>query len=120
MAAFLRRAPSRELSPRASSVHDHAALQPAQSPSFARREWRAGARRGSAWLPASASARHLGARCREEVVMETLKTLTYEVTGRVARITLNRPARGNGINLHMPRELAECVERADLDPRVHV
>lgn len=50
----------------------------------------------------------------------TFKTMTYEVTGRVARVTLDRPARGNGINLLMPRELAECVERADLDPRVHV
>jgi enoyl-CoA hydratase len=49
-----------------------------------------------------------------------LETMTYEVTGRVARITLNRPERGNGITLAMPRELAACVERADLDPRVHV
>ena len=52
--------------------------------------------------------------------MERLETLTYEVTGPIARITLNRPARGNGITLAMPRELAECVERADLDPAVHV
>ncbi|MDQ3031145.1 MAG: crotonase/enoyl-CoA hydratase family protein [Myxococcota bacterium] len=52
--------------------------------------------------------------------METPSTLTYEVTGRIARITLNRPERGNGITLDMPRELAECVERACLDPRVHV
>jgi enoyl-CoA hydratase len=42
------------------------------------------------------------------------------VVGRVARITLNRPERGNGITLEMPRELAACVERADLDPGVHV
>jgi len=49
-----------------------------------------------------------------------LETLRYEVTGRVARITLDRPERGNGITLAMPRELAECVERADLDPQVHV
>jgi len=47
-------------------------------------------------------------------------TLTYEVTGRIARITLDRPERGNGITLAMPRELADCVERADLDPAVHV
>jgi len=52
--------------------------------------------------------------------MDTLKTLTYEVTGRVARITLNRPERGNGITLEMPAELAACVERANLDPAVHV
>ena len=52
--------------------------------------------------------------------MEKLKTMTYETANRVARITLNRPRRGNGITLDMPRELAECVERADLDPQVHV
>jgi enoyl-CoA hydratase/carnithine racemase len=52
--------------------------------------------------------------------VEELETLTYEVDGRVARITLNRPERGNGITLEMPRELAACVERADLDPAVHV
>ena len=49
-----------------------------------------------------------------------MDTLTYEVEGRIARITLNRPERGNGITLAMPRELAECVERANLDPAVHV
>jgi enoyl-CoA hydratase len=52
--------------------------------------------------------------------METLETLTYEVTGPIARITLNRPARGNGITLAMPGELAACVERANLDAAVHV
>jgi enoyl-CoA hydratase/carnithine racemase len=54
------------------------------------------------------------------MAIETLKTMTYAVTGRIARITLNRPARGNGITLDLPRELAACVERADLDPAVHV
>jgi enoyl-CoA hydratase len=53
------------------------------------------------------------------VLVETLETLTYDVDGRIARITLNRPERANGITLEMPRELAECVERADLDPGVH-
>lgn len=48
------------------------------------------------------------------------ETLTYETDGRVARITLNRPERGNGITLRMPAEIAECVERANLDPEVHV
>ncbi|HEY2749047.1 MAG TPA: crotonase/enoyl-CoA hydratase family protein [Polyangia bacterium] len=52
--------------------------------------------------------------------MSAPKTMQYEVTGRVARITLDRPARGNGITLDMPRELAACVERANLDPAVHV
>ena len=48
------------------------------------------------------------------------QTLNYEVTGRVGRITLDRPERGNGITLEMPRELAAAVEEADLDPAVHV
>ncbi len=52
--------------------------------------------------------------------MIELTTLTYAVTGRVARITLNRPERGNGITLAMPVELMRCVERANLDPAVHV
>jgi enoyl-CoA hydratase len=51
--------------------------------------------------------------------MARLETLTYEVCDRVARITLNRPERGNGITPRMPVELAECVERANLDPEVH-
>jgi enoyl-CoA hydratase len=45
--------------------------------------------------------------------------MTYERDGRVARITLDRPERGNGITLEMPPELAACVERANLDPEVH-
>jgi enoyl-CoA hydratase len=52
--------------------------------------------------------------------MDRLSTLTYEVTDRIARVTLDRPERGNGITLETPRELAACVERADLDPDVHV
>jgi len=46
-------------------------------------------------------------------------TLTYSVEGPVARITLDRPERGNGITMAMPRELAAAVEQADLDPAVH-
>ncbi|MDQ3728489.1 MAG: crotonase/enoyl-CoA hydratase family protein [Actinomycetota bacterium] len=49
-----------------------------------------------------------------------LMTMTYESDGRIARITLDRPTRGNGITAAMPRELAACVERANLDPEVHV
>jgi enoyl-CoA hydratase len=48
-----------------------------------------------------------------------VETLVYETDGRVARITLNRPERGNGITPRMPAEIAECVERANLDPAVH-
>ncbi|HET6997923.1 MAG TPA: crotonase/enoyl-CoA hydratase family protein [Solirubrobacterales bacterium] len=49
-----------------------------------------------------------------------LETLTYESSDRVARITLDRPDRGNGITPRMPVELAACVERANLDPAIHV
>ena len=52
--------------------------------------------------------------------VETLKTMTYEVTDRVARITFNRPEKGNAIVADTPLELAALVERADLDPNVHV
>ncbi|MFW6050074.1 MAG: crotonase/enoyl-CoA hydratase family protein [Myxococcota bacterium] len=52
--------------------------------------------------------------------MDTLRTMTYERDGRIARITLDRPERGNAITLDTPRELATCVERANLDPEVHV
>jgi enoyl-CoA hydratase len=48
------------------------------------------------------------------------QTVTYEIGDRVARITLNRPQRGNGIVPRMPAEIATCVERANLDPAVHV
>jgi enoyl-CoA hydratase len=49
-----------------------------------------------------------------------LSTLRYEVDGCVARITLDRPERGNGITRRLAEELAACVEQADLDPAVHV
>jgi enoyl-CoA hydratase len=48
------------------------------------------------------------------------QAVRYEVGDRVARITLDRPGRGNGITLGLVRELAACVEQADLDPSVHV
>ena len=49
-----------------------------------------------------------------------MNTMTYAVDGPIARITLDRPERGNGITFDMPQELAENVERANLDSRVHV
>jgi enoyl-CoA hydratase/carnithine racemase len=51
---------------------------------------------------------------------DALRTVTYEVADRVARITLNRPERGNGITRRLIDELERCVEHADLDPAVHV
>jgi enoyl-CoA hydratase len=52
--------------------------------------------------------------------MSAGRVVQYEVSDRVARITLDRPERGNGITRALVRELVECVERADLDPDVHV
>lgn len=48
------------------------------------------------------------------------RTLTYEVTGAIARITFDRPEHGNAITVDTPIELAAAVERADIDPAVHV
>lgn len=47
-------------------------------------------------------------------------TLTYHVADRICRITLDRPDRGNGLTRQLIDELAAAVERADLDPAVHV
>ena len=44
----------------------------------------------------------------------------YEVRDRVARITLNRPDRGNGLTRQLLDLFEQLVERADLDPAVHV
>jgi enoyl-CoA hydratase len=47
-------------------------------------------------------------------------TVRYELDGRIARLTLDRPERGNGITAALIADLVACVERADLDPAVHV
>jgi enoyl-CoA hydratase len=44
----------------------------------------------------------------------------YEVGDGIARLTLNRPQRGNGLTRGLITELERCVERADLDPDVRV
>ncbi|WP_320671995.1 crotonase/enoyl-CoA hydratase family protein [Patulibacter defluvii] len=49
-----------------------------------------------------------------------MSPVTYAVADRIARITLNRPERGNAIVPQLIGELVRCVERADLDPDVHV
>jgi enoyl-CoA hydratase/carnithine racemase len=54
------------------------------------------------------------------VVVNETRVVRYEVDGRIARLTLDRPKRGNGITRQLVAELAACVERADLDPAVHV
>ncbi len=52
--------------------------------------------------------------------MDTLTTLTYRADGPIARITLNRPQHGNALTFETPAELSACVERANLDPKIHV
>jgi enoyl-CoA hydratase len=52
--------------------------------------------------------------------MSQLTSMTYEATGRIGRITLDRPERGNGITRGLLTELERSVEEADLDPAIHV
>jgi enoyl-CoA hydratase len=49
-----------------------------------------------------------------------VSSVSLEVDGRVARVTLDRPSRGNGITRELLDEVVQCVEHADLDPGVHV
>jgi enoyl-CoA hydratase/carnithine racemase len=49
-----------------------------------------------------------------------MSVVQYAVDGRVARLTLNRPERGNGITRDLLVQLEQAVERADLDPEVSV
>jgi 1,4-dihydroxy-2-naphthoyl-CoA synthase len=51
--------------------------------------------------------------------MERLDTMTYEVTERIARITLDRPERGNGITLALPEELQHCVNQTVMAQGLH-
>jgi enoyl-CoA hydratase len=50
----------------------------------------------------------------------SFSTINYEINNRLAYITLNRPEVLNSINDLMPKELSECVEKANIDPSVHV
>jgi enoyl-CoA hydratase len=52
--------------------------------------------------------------------MSEQPVVLYEAADGVARLTLNRPERGNAITPRLIAELVECVRRADLDPAVHV
>ncbi|MFT4614271.1 MAG: enoyl-CoA hydratase [Bacteroidia bacterium] len=46
--------------------------------------------------------------------------IRYETSGRIARITLNRPHRLNAISMVMPGEIARAVEQANRDDGIHV
>ena len=50
----------------------------------------------------------------------TFQDICYDTSGRVATITLNRPARLNAISLAMPGEIAAAVDLANRDDAVHV
>jgi len=52
--------------------------------------------------------------------MPDYSTLNYAKDGRIARITLNRPARLNAINGAMPDEIAHAVDTAERDDEIHV
>jgi len=49
-----------------------------------------------------------------------MSKVIYEKDGRIGRVTLNRPDVLNAIDDELPRALADCVERANADPGVHV
>ena len=49
-----------------------------------------------------------------------LQDVSYDKSGRIATITLNRPQRLNAISARMPREIKAAVERANRDDEVHV
>jgi enoyl-CoA hydratase len=66
-------------------------------------------------IPPSSTVRTHGA----DTLQTVAEPLIYETGERIARITLNRPWRGNGLNPELVAALAEAVERADLDPGVH-
>lgn len=48
------------------------------------------------------------------------QSIAYQMDGRVATVTLNRPDRLNAIDPHMPEEIADAVQRANEDDAVHV
>jgi enoyl-CoA hydratase len=52
--------------------------------------------------------------------MNEPRTLIYSASEGIARITLNRPERRNGITRQLIVELEQAVEQADLDPEVKV
>jgi enoyl-CoA hydratase len=53
-------------------------------------------------------------------VESAFQTLRYEVDGRKAYVTLNRPDRLNAIDARMPGEIGRAVEAANDDGNVHV
>ncbi|MYD42825.1 MAG: hypothetical protein F4W90_02920 [Gammaproteobacteria bacterium] len=52
--------------------------------------------------------------------MSDYETITYEVEGTLATLTLNRPDAMNGITNTMMRELWECLSATATDPNIRV
>lgn len=50
----------------------------------------------------------------------TCETILYEVTDRVAHITLNRPKKRNSLNWEMLREFSQSLKNAEMDNSVRV
>ncbi len=48
------------------------------------------------------------------------RSIRYDVSGRIATITLDRPDRLNAIDRHMPQEIEAAVKRANDEDAVHV
>src|SRR5205085_11153393 len=83
----------------------------------ARRAWPARAAASTARCP-PASTRKRSSSGRTP--SEPMSDVEYESGERIARLTLNRPERGNGLTPELLSELGQCVDRADQDPDVHV
>ena len=52
--------------------------------------------------------------------MAEFETVLFDVTNRVATITLNRPARKNAMNQQLKDELRSCWQRVKADPEIWV
>ena len=52
--------------------------------------------------------------------MPKFETVLYDVDGRIATITLNRPERMNAMNQTLKDELRECWRRVKADPNIWV
>lgn len=53
------------------------------------------------------------------MTLSGLRSVLYNVSGRLATITLNRPSRLNAIDRFMPGEIALAVQEANRDDKVH-
>lgn len=51
---------------------------------------------------------------------KTMAKVNYEKDGRIARITLNRPEVLNAIDIETPKQISECVRKANDDQSIHV